>query len=144
MSLVRLVDLPSFDDSRGSLIAIEALKDIPFNIERIYYIFNNECGASRGFHAHKELEQLAICVSGSCDIVLDDGNHREVISLTTPKKGLLIGSMIWREMHNFSDDCVLLVLANSLYDETDYIRSYNGFLDSISEQRGCPYENQKI
>ncbi|MDA8624026.1 FdtA/QdtA family cupin domain-containing protein [Alphaproteobacteria bacterium] len=132
MSFARLIDLPSFDDSRGSLIAIEATKDIPFDIRRIYYIFNSENCASRGFHAHKDLEQLAICVSGRCDIVLDDGEQRETVSLTSPKEGLLIGSMIWREMHNFSNDCVLLILANSQFDESDYIRSYDDFKDLVS------------
>lgn len=132
MSLARLINLPSFDDSRGALIAIEAAKDIHFNIERIYYIFNTESEASRGFHAHKDLEQLAICVSGRCDIVLDDGKQRETVSLKSPREGLLIGSMIWREMHNFSDDCVLLVLASSPFDESDYIRCYDGFKRLIS------------
>ena len=132
MSLASLIELPSFDDSRGSLIAIEAVTDIPFNFERIYYIFNADSLAPRGFHAHTELEQLAICVSGGCDIVLDDGEQRETVSLTSPKEGLFIGSMIWHEMHNFSDDCVLLVLASSPFDESDYIRSYDGFKSLIS------------
>lgn len=135
MSLARMIDLPSFDDGRGSLVAIEP-KDIAFNIERIYYIFNTESRTSRGFHAHKDLEQLAICVSGRCDIVLDDGKKREKVSLTSPRKGLLIGSMIWREMHNFSDDCVLLVLASSQFDEADYIRNYDDF------RRLMPLSNQ--
>ena len=131
MSLARLIDLPSFDDSRGSLIAIEGLKDISFNIQRIYYIFNCESRASRGFHAHKDLEQLAISVSGRCDIMLDDGEQRETVSLTSPRKGLLIGAMTWREIHNFSDDCVLLVLASRHFDESDYIRDYNEFLAKL-------------
>ena len=128
MSLVKLVDLPSRGDERGSLVAIEESKAIPFEIKRVYYIFKTQNGVSRGFHAHKRLKQLAVCVSGECRILLDDGKEQEDVWLDSPTKGLIIEGMTWREMHDFSEDCVLLVLANERYDESDYIRDYELFL----------------
>ena len=124
MALANLIHLPVLGDDRGSLIALEGNKNIPFDIKRIYYIY----GVSRGFHAHKALKQVAIAVSGSCRFILDDGIEREDILLNDPAQGLLIESFMWREMHDFSDDCVLMVLANQLYDEDDYIRNYDEFI----------------
>lgn len=98
------------------------------NVPRAYYIFGTKPNVERGFHAHKQLKQLCICVSGACDFVLDDGRSRETVRLDSPKKGLLLGNDIWREMKNFSCDCVLLVLASEHYDEADYIRDYDEFL----------------
>ena len=131
MSLINLIEFPILGDHRGSLIALEATKDIPFDIKRIYYIFGADKTTSRGFHAHKELQQIAICVSGKCRMILDNGKIKEEVWLDSPDKGLLIGNNIWREMHDFSDDCVLLVLASEHYDESDYIRDYEGFLNFI-------------
>ena len=128
MSLIKLIDLPSFGDERGNLIAIESDQSIPFQIKRLYYIFGTQSGVSRGFHAHHNLKQIAVCVKGSCRMILDDGQHSEEVWLDTPNKGLLIGDLVWREMHDFSDDCVLLVLASEHYDEADYIRDYKNFL----------------
>jgi len=128
MSIVEFINLHSQDDNRGSLIAIESNQDIPFNIERVYYLFNTSEDAARGFHAHKDLQQLAICVSGKCRMTLDDGTKKESVVLDSPTKGLLIKSNIWREIDSFSKDCVLLVLANHKYDEDDYIRDYQDFL----------------
>ena len=127
MSLVKLVDLPIRGDGRGSLIAIEQSQTIPFDIKRVYYIFGTQPKVTRGFHAHKSLSQLLVCVSGSCDVILDNGVQRETMTLDRPDKGLLVQSMIWREMHRFSDDCVLLVLASNHYSEDDYIRDYSEF-----------------
>ena len=118
-------------DERGSLIALESLKNIPFEIKRVYYIFGNKNNVQRGFHAHKNLQQVLIAVSGSCKILLDSGQNREEILLDSPKKGLLIKNFMWREMFDFSADCVLLVLASEHYDEKDYIRDYNQFLNTI-------------
>ena len=129
MSLVQLIDFPPLGDDRGSLVALEANKSIPFDIKRVYYIFGTEQGVARGFHAHKELKQVAVCVTGRCRMVLDDGKHREEVWLGSPTKGILIEDMIWREMHDFSEDCVLLVLASEHYDESDYIRDYEQFLE---------------
>ena len=122
------IDFPSLGDARGSLIALEGNKIIPFDINRVYYIFGTESGVARGFHAHKQLQQVAVCVTGKCRMVLDNGTVREEVWLDSPTKGLLISDMIWREMHDFSDDCVLLVLASEHYDEADYIRDYQEFL----------------
>lgn len=128
MSLIQLVDFPALGDERGSLVAIEAQKKVPFEIKRVYYLFGTKTGIARGFHAHKELKQLAICVTGKCRMILDDGASKEDAWLDSPTTGLLIDSMIWHEMHEFSADCVLLVLASEHYDETDYIRNYDDFL----------------
>lgn len=127
MSLVKILDLPIRGDDRGSLIAIEQSQTIPFDIKRVYYIFGTQQNVARGFHAHKALSQLLVCVSGSCDVILDDGVKRESATLDRPDKGLLVESLIWREMHRFSDDCVLLVLASNHYSENDYIRDYAEF-----------------
>lgn len=131
MSLIKWIDFQTLGDERGSLVALEQDKNIPFEVRRVYYIFRTAKGVSRGFHAHKELKQIAICLSGSCRMVLDDGHVREEVWMNNPTKGLLIESMIWREMHEFSDDCILLVLADQLYDEKDYIRSYSDFLETV-------------
>jgi dTDP-4-dehydrorhamnose 3,5-epimerase-like enzyme len=108
-------------------VALEANKTVPFDIKRVYYIFGTQAGVSRGFHAHRALQQVAICVTGKCRMVLDDGQRSEDVWLDSPTKGLLIGDLVWREMHDFSPDCVLLVLANEHYDEGDYIRDYTEF-----------------
>lgn len=122
-------------DSRGSLIALECGKEIPFAVRRAYYIFDTNSGVSRGFHAHKALSQMCIAVAGSCRMVLDDGDCRSEVILNRPDQGLLIRSNIWREMHDFSSDCVLLVLADSIYDEGDYIRDYESFLEFVAKSK---------
>ena len=130
-----IVPIINFDikgDERGSLISLEENKNVPFEIKRVYYIFNTVEGIRRGFHAHKKLKQLLVSVSGSCKILLDDGKSKEEISLDNPNKGLLIESMIWHEMFDFSPDCVLMVLANEVYDESDYFRDYQQFLKICS------------
>lgn len=125
---IQFIDFPPLGDERGSLVALEAVKTVPFDIKRVYYLFGTSSGVSRGFHAHKQLEQVAVCVTGKCRMVLDDGKERRSIWLDSPVKGLRIGSLMWREMHDFSADCVLLVLASEHYDESDYIRNYDEFL----------------
>ncbi|MDD9894108.1 MAG: FdtA/QdtA family cupin domain-containing protein [Gammaproteobacteria bacterium] len=127
MPLIQFVDLQWHGDNRGSLVALESHKNIPFSIERVYYLFNTKEGVSRGFHAHRELKQLLIPVSGKCRIRLDNGTESEDVWLDNPQQGLLLDAMLWREMHDFSEDCVLLVLANTHYDESDYIRDYQAF-----------------
>lgn len=135
MSLVKWIDFPSLGDERGSLVAVEMgqAKSVPFNIKRVYYIYQTEQGVSRGYHAHKQLKQVAICVAGECRVVLDDGITREDVWLDSPTKGLVIEDMVWREMHDFSEDCVLLVLASEHYDEADYIRDYDDFQKQVSQ-----------
>lgn len=133
MSLVNKINFPIIGDDRGSLISIEPgfNKNVPFEVKRIYYIFGTKSGVSRGFHAHKKLKQVAIAVSGSCQILLDDGIQQRIVDLDSPDFGLLIEGMTWREMHNFSEDCVLMVLASEAYDESDYIRNYQDFLSAL-------------
>lgn len=123
-----------YGDSRGMLVAIEQLKDTPFEIRRIYYIFNTRSGMSRGFHAHKSLKQMLICVSGSCKLLLDNGREKENIVLDQPHEGVYVPEKIWCEMYDFSADAVLLVLASQPYDEEDYIRNYAEFLAFVEEK----------
>lgn len=130
MSLIKLIDLPSLGDQRGGLVAIESNQSIPFEIKRLYYIFNTT-NQSRGFHAHIDLKQVAVCVKGSCRFILDNGHTREEVTLNSPTQGLYIDALTWREMHDFSEDCVLLVLASEHYDESDYIRHYQEFLKEV-------------
>ena len=130
LSLIKWIDFQSLGDERGSLVAVEIgmEKVVPFDIKRVYYIYQTGEGVSRGFHAHRNLKQVAICLAGKCRMVLDNGNKREEIWMSSPTRGLLIESMVWREMHDFSRDCVLLVLASEHYAESDYIRNYDIFL----------------
>jgi dTDP-4-dehydrorhamnose 3,5-epimerase-like enzyme len=124
---IQLLPLQIHGDSRGSLISLEDHKNVPFDIRRIYYMFGTQEGVSRGYHAHKSLRQMVIAVRGSCQFVLDDGRERVTVTLNNPAQGLVVEEMIWREMHQFSEDCVLVVLANAHYDESDYIRNYEEF-----------------
>ena len=129
MASYKLVDFKTLGDERGSLIAIEQGYNAPFDIKRVYYIFDTKEGVERGFHAHINLKQICIAVKGSCTFVLDNGKTRKEIKLDNPNQGLLIEGLIWREMKNFSSDCVLVVLASEQYDESDYIRDYDKFLE---------------
>jgi len=129
MSSYKLIDFKTLGDDRGSLIAIEEGYNAPFDIKRVYYIFDTQEGVERGFHAHINLEQLCVVVKGNCTFVLDDGKKREEINLDNPNQGLYIKNLIWREMKDFSPDCVLVVLASEHYNENDYIRDYDKFLE---------------
>lgn len=132
---VQLLDFAVHGDYSGKLVALEEHKDIPFDVRRVYYIWGNAPGVERGRHAHERLEQIIICVSGSCDFTLDDGKERETIHLDNPSQGLLIRHNVWREFKNFSKDCVLVVLASEHYDESDYIRNYREFLDKCANEK---------
>lgn len=131
MSLINLIDFPTLGDERGSLVALENSNNVPFDIKRVYYIYGTAQGVARGFHAHKALQQLAICIKGCCRFVMDDGVNKEEIILSSPLKGLFINSMQWHEMYDFSADCILLVLASEVYDENDYIRNYESFIEGL-------------
>lgn len=133
MFLIKWFELSVRGDERGSLVALESELTVPFEIKRVYYIFGTQQGVSRGFHAHKNLKQVAVCVTGKCRFVLDDGQTRQEAWLDSPTKGLLIEDLVWREMHDFSEDCVLLVLASEHYDESDYIRDYDEFLKVVTQ-----------
>lgn len=126
-------NFPPHGDDRGQLVALEERKDIPFDIKRIYYIYDTLAGVRRGFHAHKNLQQILICVHGSCKIHLDNGFETEEVLLDKPTEGLYISNNMWREMYDFSPDAVLMVLASELYDESDYIRDYDEFLRFVKE-----------
>lgn len=124
-------NFPPHGDDRGQLVALEERKDIPFDIKRIYYIYDTLAGVRRGFHAHRNLQQILICVHGSCKIHLDNGFETEEVLLDKPTEGLYISNNMWREMYDFSPDAVLLVLASEHYDESDYIRNYDTFLKMV-------------
>lgn len=130
MSLINIIDFPVLGDGRGALVALEANRHIPFEIKRVYYIYGTAQGVARGFHAHKELKQVAICLKGSCRFVMDDGKDKQQVILATPDKGLLIEPMQWHEMYDFTEDCLLMVLADQVYDESDYIREYSKFIEA--------------
>lgn len=128
MAFINLINFEILGDNRGALVALEGNKNIPFNIKRVYYIFGVDKSTPRGFHAHKELRQVAICIKGSVKILMDDGRKKEFVKLNKPSTGLMIDSMQWHEMHEFSSDCIIIVLASEYYNEEDYIRNYNEFL----------------
>lgn len=128
MSLIQWIELPNLGDQRGGLVVAETCKNIPFDLKRLYYIFDAKPDVPRGFHAHKELHQIAFCIKGKCKMLMDNGFTKEEVWLDQPNKGLQIPPLIWHEMHDFSEDCVLLVLASEHYDESDYIRDYADFI----------------
>lgn len=134
MSLIKLLRFKLFNDERGSLIALESCKEIPFTISRVYYMFGAGAGVSRGYHAHKELQQVAICVQGSCKFLMDNGKDKEEAILADASIGILIDKMVWHEMHNFSEDCILMVVASDTYKESDYIRNYDDFIELINSK----------
>ena len=128
MQGVELINFPIHGDYEGNLVALEKGTDFPFEIKRVYYIWGTQAHVIRGKHAHKKLEQLILCVSGSCDFILDDGKERQTVHLNNPAQGLYLKNNIWREFTNFSPDCVVMVLASEHYDEADYIKDYDQFL----------------
>ncbi len=130
MQVIKYVFQPHGDD-RGQLIALEEHKDIPFSIKRVYYMYDTEPGVVRGRHAHKSLEQILVCIHGSCKIRLDNGKEKKIIPLEKPYEGLYVSNSMWREMFDFSPDAVLIVLASDFYREDDYIRDYEEFLKYV-------------
>ena len=132
MSICRFYDLPNLGDSRGSLVSVDLTTGLPFEIKRAYYIFGTKPEVSRGFHTHKTLHQVAVCLSGSFMLVLDDGEKREDVLMDSPFRGVDLPPMLWHEMYAFSPDCVLLVLASDYYNESDYVRNYSDFKGMIS------------
>jgi dTDP-4-dehydrorhamnose 3,5-epimerase-like enzyme len=128
----KIIQFEEYGDSRGSLISFEALKNVPFSIKRVYCIYGTNQYQERGRHAHKELEQIIVCLHGSCLFVLDNGSVKETVNLNNPSTGLYIGKNMWREMKDFSKECVLMVLASTYYDEREYIRDYKKFLKVVN------------
>ena len=131
MNGYQLIDFKAFGDERGWLVPLESNRTIPFDIKRVYYIWGTKKNIIRGKHAHKNLEQVIVCISGNCDFILDDSKERKTVHLNNPAQGLYIKHNIWREFTNFSKDCVVVVLASEPYDEADYIRNYDEFLKGM-------------
>ena len=141
MSIIEWIELPDLGDDRGSLMVLESNKNVPFEVKRIYYILDAKPDVPRGFHAHKELMQLAFCIKGSCNMIMDNGIEKQQVRIDKSNIGLMIPPMVWHEMHDFSDDCVMLVLASDYYSENDYIREYKEFkkynnLELVDYDRG--------
>jgi hypothetical protein len=131
----KLITLPKISDPRGNLTFIEGHNHIPFDIKRVYYLYDVPGGAERGGHAHRALQQLIIAISGSFDIHLDDGHERRTIQLNRSYEGLLVPTMIWREIDNFSSGAVCLVMASERYDEADYYRNHDEFVEAARQKR---------
>lgn len=131
----RLIELPIISNPKGNLTFIEGRRHVPFEIKRVYYLYDVPGGAERGGHGHRELEQLIIAMSGSFDVVLDDGTTRRRYHLNRSYYGLYVCPMMWREIDNFSSGSVCMVLASTPYDETDYYRDYQAFLRAVQRAR---------
>ena len=126
-----VIDLPKMFDSRGNLTVAEQFKNVPFGIKRVYWVYDVPGGESRGGHAHKECKEFIIAVSGSFHVTLDDGTDKKSYLLNHPYQGLLVDTGVWRTLDDFSSGAVCLVLASELYDEGDYIRDYDEFLEYV-------------
>ena len=131
----KILDLPKISDPRGNLTFIESPQHIPFDIKRVYYLYDVPGGAERGGQAHKDLQQLIIAMSGSFDILLDDGVNKERIHLNRPYFGLYVNTMVWRELDNFSSGSVCMVLASIPYDESDYYLDYGEFTQALQDKK---------
>jgi dTDP-4-dehydrorhamnose 3,5-epimerase-like enzyme len=128
---IQRIPLQQHGDDRGMLVALEQDRNVPFQIKRVYYLFENKNQVRRGQHAHRHLTQMAVAVRGSMTFLLDDGTGPMELTLDDPSQGLIIGHMVWREMYDFSPDCVLMVLADQLYEPEDYITDYEMFLREV-------------
>ena len=133
IDLCRIIDLPKIQDPRGNLTFIEGNQHIPFDIRRVYYLYDVPGGAERGGHAHKGLSQLIIAMSGSFDVILDEGGEKKRFHLNRSYQGLYVCPMMWRELDNFSSGSVCMVLASNIYEESDYYRDYNEYLTAIKK-----------
>ncbi|MDS4031683.1 MAG: FdtA/QdtA family cupin domain-containing protein [Candidatus Contendobacter sp.] len=131
LSDCRMIDLPRVPNVLGNLTFIEGERHIPFAIQRVYYLYDVPGGAERGGHAHRELQQLIIAMSGSFDVILDDGYHKQRFHLNRSYQSLYVSTLIWRELDNFSSGSVCLVLASNRYNEADYYRNYDDFLRAV-------------
>jgi oxalate decarboxylase/phosphoglucose isomerase-like protein (cupin superfamily) len=128
----KIIDIPKINNAKGNIGVVEN-DTIPFDVKRVYYLFDVPSGAKRGGHAHKKLKQVILAISGSFDVVLKDGKSKEIITLNRPDKGLLIENNIWRELENFSSGSVCLVLASEEFSEADYIRNYKDYLSFLKD-----------
>lgn len=128
----KLIDMKVFGDERGHLVSFEKENNCPFDINRSFYIFDTKPGIARGAHANRNSEFLMIPINGSCKVKIDDGKTQEIVDLNTPKQGLYLDKMLWKEMYDFSYNAILLVLTNTYYDEKEYIRDYEEFLKEVN------------
>ncbi len=134
---VKMIQFQAHGDSRGALVALEENKNIPFEIKRVYFMYDTREGISRGFHAHRTLRQVLFCPCGACTVMLDSGEEKICVRLDKPTEGLIVEPNTWREMYDFTFGAVLMVLASDYYDENDYIRDYDEFLAHVrSVNRG--------
>ena len=131
--MTKLIDFKILGDERGSLIALESNKQIPFEIKRVFYIYGTQEGVPRGKHSHYKTKQFLVAVHGSCKITLDNGKEKETFDLNQPSLGLFQDALIWGSMHDFSSDCVLMVLADEYYEASDYITQYDKFLEEVKK-----------
>ncbi len=141
MKNVGIINFTKHSDNYGELIALEELRDIPFQVKRVYYIYDVQEGVRRGFHSHRDLHQVLICPHGKVKILVKTPTEEEVIVLDDPSKGLYIGPMVWREMYDFEDGGVLLVLASEYYTVSDYIRDYSEYEKEALEHKFEDCEN---
>lgn len=131
LSDCRLIDLPKISDPRGNLTFIEGGSHIPFDIKRVYYLYDVPGGAERGAHGHRRLQQFIVAMSGSFDVILDDGYNKRTVHMNRSYYGLYVSPMMWRDITNVSSGAVLMVLASELYDESDYFRDYDQFIAAV-------------
>ena len=130
--ITKLEEFKVLGDHRGQLVALEANKQIPFDVKRVFYIYGTQEGVPRGNHSHYKTKQFLVAVNGSCKVTLDNGKEKETFDLNKPNLGLFQDALIWGTMHDFSSDCVLMVLANEYYDASDYITDYDKFLEVVN------------
>lgn len=134
LEFCRIIKLPKINDQRGNLTFVEENKHIPFDVKRIFYIYDIPTAQSRGAHAHRRLHQFLICLSGSLDVNLDDGHNKKTIHLNRPWEGLYVPPMVWGSETNFDAGTIYLILASDFYDESDYYRDYNEFLKEVDKK----------
>lgn len=133
----KIIQLPKIHDSRGNLTFVEQNRHIPFEVQRVYYLYDIPSGAERAGHAHYTLQQLLVAVSGSFEVAVDDGCNTKSVFLNNPAEGLLLTSLVWREIRKFSSGAVCLVLASDYFSESDYLRDYEAFLHTVHKIRKC-------
>ncbi|XZN95183.1 MAG: sugar 3,4-ketoisomerase [Microcoleus sp.] len=131
----RIIELPKISDPRGNLTFVEANRHIPFDIKRVYYLYDVPGGSERAGHGHKQLQQLFIAMSGSFDLLIDDGHEKKKYHMNRSYYGLYVCPMIWRDLDNFSSGAVCMVLASDYYDESDYYRKYQDFIESVNQKK---------
>ncbi|MHC1749544.1 MAG: FdtA/QdtA family cupin domain-containing protein [Cellulosilyticaceae bacterium] len=134
MTQYKWIDFPNLGDERGNLVVIQSDTQLPFAMKRIFYMYGSEKNVVRGQHANKKSEFVFVCLKGSCKVLIDTGNEKEIVTLDNPEQGLYLDKMVWKDMYEFTEDAVLLVLSNENYDANEYIRDYNDFIEFAKER----------